>query len=85
MANQRKPKKKHTTSSKPRKNILSNQPDWFSNIQLHCITVFAFCFLLYANTITHDYTLDDAIVIYDNEFTMQGIAGIDELLKYDTV
>ena len=37
-----------------------------------------------ANTITHDYTQDDAIVINDNEFTTQGFAGIPALLKYDT-
>lgn len=84
MANQRKPKKKKTTSVKSSKNILSNQPDWFGNIRLHCIGIFVLCFLLYSNTLTHDYTLDDAIVIYDNEFTTQGVSGIDELLKYDT-
>ena len=40
--------------------------------------------LLYANTLRHDYTVDDAIVIYDNEFTTKGVAGIPSLLKYDT-
>lgn len=39
---------------------------------------------IYANTLFHDYTLDDAIVIYDNEFTTKGFAGIPGLLKYDT-
>ena len=41
-------------------------------------------FFVYVNTITHDFTLDDAIVIYDNDFTKQGIKGIPALLKYDT-
>lgn len=40
--------------------------------------------LLYTNTLTHQYTQDDAIVIYDNEYTTQGLAGIPNLLKYDT-
>ena len=46
--------------------------------------MFLLGFLLYANTLGHDYALDDAIVIYDNEFTVQGVEGIDEILKYDT-
>ena len=43
-----------------------------------------FCFLLYGNTLNHDYTQDDAIVITDNMYTQQGIAGIPGILKYDT-
>ncbi len=41
-------------------------------------------FMLYANTINHQYAQDDAIVIYDNMYTTQGLAGIPGLLKYDT-
>ncbi|KAA3633411.1 MAG: tetratricopeptide repeat protein [Bacteroidetes bacterium] len=46
--------------------------------------LFGFSFLLYANTFSHDYTQDDAIVITDNMFTQEGIEGIPGLLKYDT-
>ncbi len=46
--------------------------------------IFIFGFLLYANTIPHDYTQDDAIVITDNQFTQKGIAGIPGLLANDT-
>lgn len=46
--------------------------------------VFFIAVAVYANTLLHDYTLDDAIVIYDNEFTTRGLAGIPGLLKYDT-
>ncbi len=46
--------------------------------------LFGFSFLLYANTFSHDYTQDDAIVITDNMFTKEGIEGIPGLLKYDT-
>lgn len=52
--------------------------------KLHLIILAVLSILLYANTITHDYTQDDAIVITDNEFTTQGFAGIPSLLKYDT-
>lgn len=61
-----------------------NFPAWLTNSKLHKIVLFSICCVLYVNTLTHDYTLDDAIVIYDNEFTTQGFAGIDDLLKYDT-
>ncbi len=39
---------------------------------------------LYANTLFFDYAVDDAIVIYENEFTCKGTAGFGGLLKYDT-
>lgn len=43
-----------------------------------------FGFLLYANTLGHQYTQDDAIVIYDNMYTQKGLAGIPGLLTKDT-
>lgn len=46
--------------------------------------IFVFAIVLYANTIGHEYTQDDAIVIYDNMFTTQGIEGISGLLSKDT-
>lgn len=46
--------------------------------------IFAISFALYANTLFFNYAVDDAIVIYDNEFTCKGVAGIPALLKYDT-
>lgn len=41
-------------------------------------------FLLYANTFGHDYTQDDAIVIYDNMYTTAGISGLKGLFTKDT-
>ena len=46
--------------------------------------LFLFGFLIYANTITHDYALDDAIVITDNQYTQDGIAGLKGIFIYDT-
>lgn len=40
--------------------------------------------VVYLNTLFHDFTQDDAIVIYDNMFTTQGVKGISGLFKYDT-
>ncbi len=48
------------------------------------IGLFVLGVMLYANTLRHDYAVDDAIVIYDNEFTCKGMAGYGGLLKYDT-
>ncbi|MEM9822659.1 MAG: tetratricopeptide repeat protein [Bacteroidota bacterium] len=55
-----------------------------NNSKLHCWLLLAFSFVLYANTLFHDYTQDDAIVIYDNMYTQQGIKGIPGILQYDT-
>ena len=65
------------------KKAAPHESKW-GNRRMHMIILAVVSFLLYANTITHDYTQDDAIVIYDNEFTTQGFAGISGLLKYDT-
>ena len=48
------------------------------------LLIFVFAFLLYGNTLTHDYTLDDLIVIKDNSFTKKGFSGIKEIFSYDS-
>ncbi|MFT6947099.1 MAG: tetratricopeptide (TPR) repeat protein [Vicingaceae bacterium] len=40
-------------------------------------------FLLYGNTLTHEFTLDDAIVITENDFTKKGLSGIWDQLSND--
>lgn len=40
--------------------------------------------LLYAQTVSFEYTQDDAIVIYENMFTTEGISGIPGLFGHDT-
>ena len=51
-------------------------------IAMLAITVFAF--VLYGNTLNHDFVLDDAIVITNNQFTQKGTEGISDIFKYDT-
>ena len=60
------------------------QPAWLQPRPWYAWGMFLLGFLLYANTLWHDYTLDDAIVITDNMFTQEGVAGIPGLLQYDT-
>ena len=66
--------------SKPQ---IANNPFWLQ-AKWHMIMIFGLAFILYANTITHDYTQDDAIVIYDNMFSQQGVSGIPGILGNDT-
>jgi protein O-mannosyl-transferase len=46
--------------------------------------VFGLAILLYINTIGHEYTQDDAIVIYDNAYTKNGVAGWKGIFSEDT-
>ena len=48
------------------------------------LVVFAIGFALYANTIPHDYALDDKMVIAENPFTQKGLKGIGDILSHDT-
>ncbi len=48
------------------------------------IIIAALGFILYGNTISHDYALDDAIVIVQNQFTTRGVSGIGDIFSYDT-
>ena len=71
-------KNKNTSSKVVIPDLPSNSYKW------HNWLVFAFGVLLYVNTLSHQYTQDDAIVIYDNMFTTQGISGIKGLFTKDT-
>ena len=41
-------------------------------------------FVIYLNTLGHEFVLDDAIVVSENVFTQDGLAGWDDLLTKDT-
>lgn len=45
--------------------------------------VFALAFVLYANTISHDYAVDDTIVITKNTLTAKGFSGIPQIMTTD--
>lgn len=55
------------------------QPAWWLYLLLFGISV-----LVYLNTLGHSYTQDDAIVITDNQFTQQGLAGLPGIFGKDT-
>jgi protein O-mannosyl-transferase len=58
--------------------------DFWLNSRLQALVIFALSFVLYANTLTHKFCQDDAIVITDNKYTVEGFAGIPDILRYDT-
>jgi protein O-mannosyl-transferase len=62
----------------------TNLPEFLIRPDLHKWFIGLLAAILYANTLGHGYTLDDAIVIYDNMFTTKGISGIGGLLGNDT-
>jgi protein O-mannosyl-transferase len=62
----------------------TSQPDFWLNTRLQALIIFALSFVLYANTLTHKFCQDDAIVITDNKYTVEGFAGIPDILRYDT-
>jgi protein O-mannosyl-transferase len=47
--------------------------------KIAALCVFVFAFLLYSNTLLHDYTVDDPLVYTDNTLVQQGLGGIWKL------
>ncbi len=89
MANKTRKKQKH--KSKRQETAITNiqevkvsTPAKKINDLYAYLIIIVFGFVLYANTLNHDYALDDAIVIIRNQFTQQGTSGISDILKYDT-
>ncbi|MGB0402451.1 MAG: hypothetical protein ACPGEG_00050 [Salibacteraceae bacterium] len=47
--------------------------------------IFFLSFIVYSNTFTHEFVLDDKIVITENSFTKKGIDGIVDIFSYDSM
>ena len=77
------------------KNSVKNEELYSEKLNLFCFNsfriyliglsflVFCFAFLLYFNTINHDYALDDTGAIQQNVNVKKGIKGIPDILKMD--
>ena len=77
----KKPLQKHISSdSKP-----FRQQSFSQNYRLQALVIFLFAFALYANTLGHQYALDDDLMIRDNKFTKQGFSGIGKILTTDAL
>lgn len=62
----------------------ANTSNLLTAYKWHGWIVFLFGSFLYLNTILHEFTQDDAIVIYDNMYTTQGLSGLKGLFTKDT-
>jgi tetratricopeptide (TPR) repeat protein len=56
-----------------------------TDIKLPIILILVLSFGLYANTLNHEFVLDDKIVITENQFTKKGVAGIPDIFKNDSM
>ena len=83
MAKRKKKTSKKAKQVRPSRGI-GDLPAWLVNRRLQAVVLFAVSCLFYANTLTHDYAQDDAIVLTENMFTTEGISGIPGILGYDT-
>ena len=61
-----------------------SKTDVTSKYRWHGWIVLIFGAALYVNTISHQFTQDDAIVIYDNMYTTKGVSGLKGLFTKDT-
>lgn len=52
--------------------------------RMHLLLLLGLSILLYANTLSHDFALDDAIVITDNMHVQKGWAGLMDIFNKDT-
>jgi tetratricopeptide (TPR) repeat protein len=53
-----------------------SRPVWHRQPAVQCAALFCFSFLLYANTLTHGFVLDDIHVIVTNKYVQMGIKGL---------
>ena len=75
--------KQNTKTRKKKKKSTTKKVVRFPKQQLLLLgaIIAAFGFLLYANTLTHDYAFDDYSVIKDNYITKKGFSGIGEIFN----
>ena len=58
-------------------------PAWLSSFKVQAIIIAVLSFLLYINTVSNEYALDDTAVILKNEYVYQGFTGIPTILTTD--
>lgn len=61
-----------------------NSYQLIQNHFLQRIAVFLIAFGLYANTIEHDYVLEDKVVITENDYITEGFEGIGKIISHNT-
>ncbi len=59
--------------------------NFFKQHKQALVVLASIAFLLYANTLGHEFVLDDKIVITENQFTKKGLEGVGELFSNDSM
>ena len=77
-------KKEEIKKSLPKKNLQKFILPWWAKNSGAFFLITLVTFVLYFNTLQHDYSVDDAIVITENMYTQQGAKGIKDILTHDT-
>ncbi|MDD2413234.1 MAG: glycosyltransferase family 39 protein [Bacteroidales bacterium] len=81
---QAKYKNKNLTDNAPNISMDINQNmKWWKMSKIPYFLLMVLVFILYSNTLTLDYALDDRMIITENQFTKKGIAGIPEIMTND--
>ena len=72
------------SSEKSEPALINSSIGWFQHKNAVAL-IFLVGFLLYANTFTHEYVLDDKIVITHNQITKKGLKGMFDHFFYDSM
>ncbi len=68
--------KKKKSNSKAK---IATKPKKGNTLLFPCLFLFALSFLLYANTLTHEYALDDYSAIKENYVVKRGLGGMNDI------
>ena len=68
----------------PGKKEKSNSGSWWMQIGWASVTIGFLAFILYSNSLSNGFVLDDSLVITKNNFTNKGVSGIGDILTHDT-
>jgi protein O-mannosyl-transferase len=58
-------------------------PAWLSDFKIQAIIVAAISFIFYINTVQNEAAHDDTMVIVQNEYVLEGLQGIPDILSKD--
>jgi tetratricopeptide (TPR) repeat protein len=77
-------KKNQTPQTNTVQAAISPSMPWWQNKFYISILIIALSFMLYSNTLSHQFTLDDPIVLTENMFTVKGFSGIKDIWTHDS-
>lgn len=76
------PQSKKTPAAKP--DATRSRLSFWNDVRKQGYVLFALALVLYANSLSHGFLLDDKVVITDNAFTQKGISGLASIFSEDS-